>query len=104
MGWYRHITLSMLAHAVPTALAAQAGNDTKGAAETHQPSFRSPWRRSGGSWRLFCLVPDAIQPGHPRTDMVGLAKTTPGHRPPLPLPKPQLRTRTTAGVLKATPT
>ncbi|MGW7824907.1 IS701 family transposase, partial [Streptomyces puniciscabiei] len=58
VGWYRHITLSILAHAVLTALAAQAGNDTKGAAETHQPSSRSPWRRSGDSWTLSCPAPE----------------------------------------------
>ncbi len=64
-GWYRHITLAMLAHAVLTALAAQAGNDTKGAAETHQPSPRSPWRRSGDSWTLSCPVPEPTTPPSP---------------------------------------
>ncbi|WP_208036344.1 IS701 family transposase [Streptomyces cyanogenus] len=58
VGWYRHITLAMLAHAVLTALAAQADNDAKGAAETHQPSSHSPWRRSGGSWTLSCPAPE----------------------------------------------
>jgi SRSO17 transposase len=58
VGWYRHITLAMLAHAVLTALAAEASNDAKGAAETHQPSSRSPWRRSGGSWTLSCHAPE----------------------------------------------
>ncbi|MFE3125922.1 IS701 family transposase [Streptomyces hydrogenans] len=54
-GWYRHITLAMLAHAVLTALAAQAsGEAAKGAAETAQPSSRSPWQRSDGSWTLCC--------------------------------------------------
>ncbi|MEV6808888.1 hypothetical protein, partial [Streptomyces sp. NPDC051129] len=33
--------------------------------------------------------------------MVGLEKTPPGHRPPLPLQKTQLRKRTAAGVLDA---
>lgn len=54
-GWYRHITLAILAHAVLTALAAQAsGEAAKGAAETDQPSSRSPWQRSDGSWTLSC--------------------------------------------------
>ncbi|WSL71938.1 IS701 family transposase [Streptomyces sp. NBC_01723] len=53
-GWYRHITLAMLAHAVLTALAAQAGEASKGAAETDQPSSRSPWQKSGDSWTLSC--------------------------------------------------
>jgi SRSO17 transposase len=51
-GWYRHITLTMLAHAVLTALAAQAGEAW--AAETDQPSSRSPWQKSGDSWTLSC--------------------------------------------------
>ncbi|MFE9475481.1 hypothetical protein ACFYOR_31220 [Streptomyces griseofuscus] len=56
-GWYRHITLAMLAHAVLTALAVRprAGDEAaKGASETDQPSSRSPWQRSGGSWTLSC--------------------------------------------------
>ncbi|MDQ0578116.1 hypothetical protein QF030_000294 [Streptomyces rishiriensis] len=37
VGWYRHITLAMLAHAILAALAAQAGGEAaKGAAETDQ--------------------------------------------------------------------
>ncbi|MGX1114867.1 hypothetical protein RKD37_000230 [Streptomyces ambofaciens] len=60
-GWYRHITLAMLAHTVLTALAAQArGEAAKEAAETDQPSSRSPWQRSGGL--LDTLLP------HPRGD------------------------------------
>ncbi|MFJ6686672.1 hypothetical protein [Streptomyces werraensis] len=51
-GWYRHITLAVLAHAVLTALAAQTGGDERGAAETDQPSSRSPWQRSGACWTL----------------------------------------------------
>ncbi|MFE9629362.1 IS701 family transposase, partial [Streptomyces sp. NPDC006527] len=54
-GWYRHITLAMLAHAAQAALAAQAADPTaKGVAETDQPSSRSPWQRSGGFWTLSC--------------------------------------------------
>jgi hypothetical protein len=59
IGWYRHITLAMLAHAVLAALAAQpqaAGEAAKGTAETDQPPSRSQWRRSGASWILFCLT------------------------------------------------
>jgi SRSO17 transposase len=50
-GWYRHITLAMLAHAFLAAMAAQA-EDAKGAAETDLSSSRSAWQRSAGSWRL----------------------------------------------------
>ncbi|WP_406503360.1 IS701 family transposase [Streptomyces sp. NBC_00212] len=53
VGWYRHITLAMLAHALLTALAAQAQEAAKGAAETTPPaSSLSPWRRSGAFWTL----------------------------------------------------
>jgi SRSO17 transposase len=54
IGWYRHITLAMLAHAFLAALAAQADDAAKGAAETDQPSSRSPWQRYGDSWTLSC--------------------------------------------------
>lgn len=57
-GWYRHITLAMLAHAVLAALAAQAGGAARGAAETDQPLPRSPWQRSGACWTLSCHTPD----------------------------------------------
>nr|WP_256363267.1 IS701 family transposase [Streptomyces sp. TRM70350] len=51
-GWYRHITLAMLAHAFLAAMAAAAGTE-RGAAETvPTPSHRSPWRKSGDSWQL----------------------------------------------------
>ncbi|MFE9469308.1 IS701 family transposase, partial [Streptomyces virginiae] len=64
IGWYRHITLAMLAHAVLTTLAAQAqaSGEAKGAAETDQPSSHSPWQRSSDSWTLSCPVhePTAI--------------------------------------------
>ncbi|MGW0926926.1 IS701 family transposase [Streptomyces sp. NPDC002755] len=59
IGWYRHITLAMLAHAVLAALAAQTGAEARGAAETDQLSSRSPWQRSGGSWTLFCPTREA---------------------------------------------
>ncbi|MFD7004101.1 IS701 family transposase [Streptomyces mirabilis] len=51
VGWVRHITLAMLAHAFLAATAAQAAE--KGDAETVlAPWFRSPWRKSAGSWQL----------------------------------------------------
>ncbi|MFI6984271.1 IS701 family transposase [Embleya sp. NPDC050154] len=50
-GWYRHITLSMLAHAFLAALAADAAE--KGETTPPNPMLsRSPWRRSGDSWQL----------------------------------------------------
>lgn len=57
VGWYRHITLAMLAHAILTAFAAQPqadGDAAKGVAETDQPPSRSAWQRYGGSWTLSC--------------------------------------------------
>ncbi len=51
VGWMRHVTLAMLAHAFLAATAAQAA--AKGDAETvPAPWFRSPWRKSAGSWQL----------------------------------------------------
>ncbi|MFJ4980410.1 IS701 family transposase [Streptomyces coeruleorubidus] len=50
VGWMRHVTLAMLAHAFLSATAAQAA--AKGDAETVPPWFRSPWQKSAGSWQL----------------------------------------------------
>ncbi|MFI6377191.1 IS701 family transposase [Streptomyces sp. NPDC050546] len=50
VGWMRHITLAMLAHAFLSATAAQAA--AKGDAETVPSWFRSPWQKSAGSWQL----------------------------------------------------
>ncbi|WP_435280131.1 IS701 family transposase [Streptomyces sp. 1222.5] len=50
VGWMRHITLAMFAHAFLAATAAQAA--AKGDAETVPPWFRSPWQKSAGSWQL----------------------------------------------------
>jgi SRSO17 transposase len=51
VGWYRHITLSMLAHAYLAVMAADAA--AKGDAETISALWpRSPWQKSAGSWRL----------------------------------------------------
>ncbi|MFB7083606.1 hypothetical protein ACFCYO_40240, partial [Streptomyces sp. NPDC056308] len=68
VGWYRHITLAMLAHAFLAAMTAQALE--KGAEETvRAASFPSPWQKSDGSWTL----PITPQPGtsHPRTGSTG---------------------------------
>ncbi|WP_247691316.1 transposase [Streptomyces sp. B15] len=52
-GWYRHITLAMLAHAILAVLAAQATE--KVAAETTPPALSpSPWQKSGDSW-TYCF-------------------------------------------------
>ena len=58
VGWYRHITLAMLAHAFLAALAADEA--VKGAAETTPTaaSSLSPWRRSADSWTLSGPAPD----------------------------------------------
>ncbi|MEU4133864.1 IS701 family transposase, partial [Streptomyces wuyuanensis] len=49
VGWMRHITLAMLAHAFLADTAAQAA---KGDAETVPPWSRSPWQKSAGCWQL----------------------------------------------------
>nr|WP_107470308.1 IS701 family transposase [Streptomyces sp. 3211] len=58
VGWYRHVTLAMLAHAFLAGLAADEA--AKGAAETTRPaaSSHSPWQRSGGSWNISCPTTD----------------------------------------------
>lgn len=59
VGWYRHITLAMLAHAFLAVLAARALDTAKGTAETTPPtSSPSPWQRSGAYWTLSCPTPD----------------------------------------------
>ncbi|MCX4635214.1 IS701 family transposase [Streptomyces sp. RPA4-5] len=60
-GWYRHITLAMLAHAFLAAVAAQTTE--RGAAETTPPApSASPWQKSADSWTLCCPDP------YPATD------------------------------------
>ncbi|MGW1145974.1 IS701 family transposase [Streptomyces sp. NPDC002454] len=56
VGWYRHITLAMLAHAF---LAATAQQDREKGAEPVRPPgpSSSPWRRFGDSWQL--VVPSS---------------------------------------------
>jgi len=63
VGWYRHITLAMLAHAFLATMAAHALE--RGAEETvRAASFPSPWQKSDGSWTL----PIPPQPGTSHTD------------------------------------
>jgi SRSO17 transposase len=51
VGWYRHITLAMLAHAFLATVA--AAEIERGAEETVTPPSRpSPWQKSGDSWTL----------------------------------------------------
>ncbi|MFE6819961.1 IS701 family transposase [Streptomyces sp. NPDC057675] len=55
IGWYRHITLAMLAHAFLAGLAADAAK----AAETTPPALLpSPRQRSAGSWNISCPQPE----------------------------------------------
>ncbi|GGX36803.1 hypothetical protein GCM10010383_78430 [Streptomyces lomondensis] len=62
IGWYRHITLAMLAHAFLTVLAAQAAH--RETAETNRAaSSPSRWRRSGDCWTLSCLTHDPNSTG-----------------------------------------
>lgn len=71
VGWYRHITLAMLAHAFLAAMAARAFE--RGAEESVRPPSRpSPWQKSGGSWIL--PIPrrhDDRDPYTPHTDSDG---------------------------------
>ncbi|MEU3509644.1 IS701 family transposase [Streptomyces longwoodensis] len=50
VGWMRHITLAMPAHALLAATAAQAA--AQGDAETVPPWSRSPWQKSADCWQL----------------------------------------------------
>ncbi|WP_037869002.1 IS701 family transposase [Streptomyces sp. SPB074] len=59
VGWYRHITLAMLAHAVLTSLAAQAADEPEKGGFGNEPlSPRSPWQKSDASWTLSFPAPD----------------------------------------------
>ncbi|MFE1961533.1 IS701 family transposase [Streptomyces sp. NPDC059479] len=65
VGWYRHITLVMLAHAFLAAMA--AAEIERGAEETMNPPSRpSPWQKSGDSWKLSIPAQCAtgIPPAH----------------------------------------
>ncbi|MCG3040614.1 IS701 family transposase [Streptomyces sp. S1A] len=64
-GWYRHITLAMLARAFLAAMSATA-TTARGAAETVPVPLRpSPWQKSGGSWQF--TVPHRHTGGKPIT-------------------------------------
>ncbi len=59
-GWYRHITLAMLAHAFLAAVAAKTTE--RGAADSTPPApSASPWQKSADCWTRCCLDP------HPAT-------------------------------------
>ncbi|WP_234045535.1 IS701 family transposase [Streptomyces adelaidensis] len=63
VGWYRHITLAMLAHAFLAAMTAQEGE--KGAALVRRlRSSSSPWRKCGDSWQL--ALPETFTPSPTR--------------------------------------
>jgi SRSO17 transposase len=77
LGWYRHITLAMLAHAFLAAMAAHALE--RGAEETlRAASLPSPWQKSDGSWTLpIPARPDTSPPDTGSTGPAGAAATRP---------------------------
>jgi SRSO17 transposase len=79
VGWYRHITLAMLAHAFLAAMTAHALE--KGAAESvRSGSLPSPWQKSEGFWTL--PIPPQSGARHPGTvsaGPAGAATTRPSH-------------------------
>ncbi|SEG85532.1 transposase, IS4 family [Actinacidiphila yanglinensis] len=77
VGWYRHITLAMLAHAFLAAMAAHAVE--RGAGETvRAASFPSPWQKSDGSWTLpIPPQPGTSHPGAGSAGPAGAAATRP---------------------------
>ncbi|BDH12787.1 hypothetical protein HOK021_39660 [Streptomyces hygroscopicus] len=84
VGWYRHITLAILAHAFLAAMAARAFE--RGAEESvRSPSRPSPWQKSGDSWPL--PVPrrhdhrDPCAPSSNSTGPTGDATTKPSPAP-----------------------
>ncbi|WP_432590787.1 hypothetical protein [Streptomyces sp. HD1123-B1] len=67
-GWYRHITLAMLARCFLAAMVAHAVE--RGAGETvRAASFPSPWQKCDGSW----ILPISQQPTYfgPNTGSAG---------------------------------
>ncbi|GGW13415.1 hypothetical protein GCM10018980_72250 [Streptomyces capoamus] len=78
-GWYRHITLVMLAHAILAGLAADEA--AKGAAETTPPagSSHSPWQRSEGSWTPTHPLSQRLQSSPPYSKTT--TTTSSGHEP-----------------------
>ncbi|MFI6038035.1 IS701 family transposase [Streptomyces sp. NPDC051315] len=102
VGWYRHITLAMLAHAFLAVLAARALATAKGGSRNDTTNL-IPLTVAEIRRLLDTLLPHPQTPPGPttaRSELVPLAQTPPSHRPPLPLPKKnQLRTRLMTGVL-----
>lgn len=87
VGWYRHITLAMLAHAFLAAMAAAAIE--RGPKKRHGPPC-SP-HRGRGPQAPGNLPDNANSPAPPtrsRADLVEMETPPPGRRPPLPLPPP----------------
>lgn len=98
VGWFRHITLAMLAHAFLAVTAHRARE--KGAPPVKAPGLsRSQWLRFGDSWQL--VVPDprtCADSQTPRDELVELAPTAPGSRPTLSLPAAGSHVRGAASV------
>ncbi|MFD9784404.1 hypothetical protein ACFWXZ_26255 [[Kitasatospora] papulosa] len=105
VGWYRHITLAMLAHAFLAAIAAHALE--KGQQKRfEQPRCPHPGRNPTAPGP--CPSPRNPAPvTHPSALLVPLALTSPGHRPPLPLPAPHAprsgESRTSTHLMKRQP-
>ncbi|MFE5550290.1 hypothetical protein ACFQ71_42215 [Streptomyces sp. NPDC056534] len=86
--WYRHITLAMLAHAFPAAMAALERE--KGVVTMTRPtSWTSRRPRSAVAWQ------PALRPGTAATrrELVTVETTSPGPRPDLPLRAARLPVR-----------
>jgi len=83
VGWTRHITLAMLAHAFLAVTAAQAA--AKGAAETVPPcsAQRGGSPPAAGNWPRTPTPPAA---SHPRNELVTVAAQASGHHQTMPLP------------------
>ena len=87
VGWYRHITLAMLAHAYLAVMAADAA--PKGVQKRFRPPGCAHRGRNpptpGASPRRH-EPPSRPVTSRARAELVTLASQTPGRRPPLPLP------------------
>ncbi|MGY5121199.1 hypothetical protein ACWC2H_36065 [Streptomyces sp. 900105755] len=83
VGWMRHVTLAMLAHAFLAVTAAQAA--AKGDAETVPPwsAHRSGSPPAPGNWPRAPAPPAPLRPRH---ELVTLAAKASGRRQSLPLP------------------
>jgi hypothetical protein len=75
VGWYRHITLAMLAHAFLTALAAQASHrETAERTDQHRPSHRGGDPTAAG--HSPAPPPPRTRPSTACTDLALVATTT----------------------------